>query len=64
VVLQDISRRTLSAGFVREQADARGAEHRNKEGTATVHSYRTMRHGVATDFLANGSVHSNLSCAW
>src|SRR5258708_36954952 len=61
--LQDISRRALSAGFAREQDDARGAEHRNKESTATVPSYRTMRYGAATDFLASSSVHSNLSCA-
>src|ERR1700731_305905 len=62
-MLQDISRRALSAGFVREQDDERGAEHRNKESTATVPTCRTMRYGEATDFLANSSVHGNLSCA-
>jgi hypothetical protein len=63
MILQDISRRALSAGFVREQDDERGAEHHNKEGTATVPCCRTMRYGVATNFLASSSVHGNLSCA-
>ena len=63
MILQDISRRALSAGLAREQDDARGAEHRNKESTATVPSCRTMRYGAATDFLASSSVHGNLSCA-
>jgi hypothetical protein len=53
----------LSDGFAREQDDARGAEHRNKASTATAPSFRTIRYGVATDLLASGSVHSNLSCA-
>jgi hypothetical protein len=43
VILQDISRRALSAGFVREQDDERGAEHRNKE----------YRHGA---MLSNNTV--------
>jgi hypothetical protein len=63
VVPQNISRRALSAGFAREQDDARGTEHRNKESTATVPSCRTMRYGAATDFRASSSVHGNLSCA-
>ena len=63
MILQNISRRALSAGFVREQDDECSAEHRNEESTATVPSCRTMRYGVATDFLASSSVHDNLSCA-
>jgi hypothetical protein len=63
VILQDISRRALRAGFAREQDDERGAEHRNKRRSATVPSRRTIWYGVATDFLASSSVHGNLSCA-
>jgi hypothetical protein len=63
VILQDISRRALSAGFVREQDNERGAEHRNKESAATVPSCRTIWYGEATGFLASSSVHGNLSCA-
>ena len=34
MVPQDISRCALSAGFLREQDDKRGAEHRDKESAA------------------------------
>jgi hypothetical protein len=60
VVLQDVSRRTLSVGFAREEGNARGAEHRNKESTPTLAPHRTMRYGVVTAFLASSSVHSDL----
>ena len=58
-MLQDVSRRTLGTGFAREEDDARGAEHRY-ETTATSSSYRTMRYGVVTAFLASSSVHGDL----
>jgi len=63
VVPQDISRGALSAGVPREQDHASAAKQRNQEGAAAVRSYRTMRYGVATDFLTSSSVHRNLSCA-
>jgi hypothetical protein len=64
VILQDISRRALSAGFAREQKnDECGAEHRDKQSTATVPSCRTMRYGVTTGFRVSSSIHGNLSCA-
>src|SRR5207253_8693531 len=50
-------------GVPREQDHASAAKQRNQEGAAAVRSYRTMRYGVATDFLTSSSVHRNLSCA-
>jgi hypothetical protein len=60
VVLQDVSGRTLSAGFAREENDARSAEYRNKESTTTFSSSRTMRYAVVTAFRASSSVDSDL----
>ena len=59
MVLQDVSRRTLSTGFAREEDDTRGAEHRN-ETTAILSSFRTMPNGVVTAFLASSSIHGDL----
>jgi len=60
VIPQDGSRRTLSTGFAREEDDACGAEHRNKESAAALSPYRTMRYGAVTAFLASSSVHGDL----
>jgi hypothetical protein len=63
LVLQDISRRALTSGFAREQEDARGAERRYDEDSATVPSKRMIQYGLATDFLASSSGHNGLSSA-
>jgi hypothetical protein len=62
MALQDVPRGASSAGFAREQDDARGAEHRNQGSVAAVPSYPTLSYGAATELLANGSVHGDLSC--
>ena len=59
MVVKNVSRRALSAGFAREEDDARGAEHRN-ETAATLSPYRTMRRDAVTAFLAGSSVHGDL----
>jgi hypothetical protein len=63
LVLQGISRRALTSGFAREQKDARGAERRDDEDSATVPSKRMIEYGLATGFLASSSAHNGLSSA-
>jgi hypothetical protein len=61
MVSQDISRGTLSIGRGREQNDASDAERRNRAGSATAPSYRTIWYGLWTRSLTCNSGHGNLN---
>src|SRR5947207_8055370 len=66
MVLQDVSRRTLSTGFGREENDARNAEHRNSRITTIsiphgrLHSYVSPN---AAETLRPVKVRACTSCA-
>jgi hypothetical protein len=54
MISQDISRGTLSARFGCEKQNARGAEYRDREGTANVFAHDTARPIKSDNYFSMG----------